>query len=422
MFSLVEKSICSYHYEMKIAFFIENYYKGGLDTFLINLINHWPAQDDDLVIFCNKSHPGISMYLGHIRYKKMKLYSHSFAHFSNDFRNNRSFPKRILQWLIKSISILMNFLSCYRRFKHMRLDRLMVVNGGYPAGLTCRAAMIAWRLAGRNPLAIHNFHNDPMPSQKFDFLSMLIDYWVATSASCFVTVSKNCAQSMSIRKIISKHAKITYIHNGVEDIRLKSSGASSKRSDQTVRCVMLGTFEERKGHRYLLEAFHKALLLYPDMQLDIYGFGFPEERMSIEQVISLLELEASVCVHHFESNVVNIYDRADIVLISSQCYESFGLVAAESMAMGLPVVSTSVGGLPEVIQNEVTGFCHDKDDVSDFAASIVKLAKSKELRNQMGGAGRRRYELMFSAQRMAREYYSLIVHDRTTFSSNCAKQ
>ena len=44
---------------MKICFFTENYYKGGLDTFLINLINAWPDTNDQLTVVCNDSHPGL---------------------------------------------------------------------------------------------------------------------------------------------------------------------------------------------------------------------------------------------------------------------------------------------------------------------------------------------------------------------------
>ena len=45
---------------MKICFFTEIYYKGGLDTFLINLFNAWPNKKDNLTLFCNESHPGIT--------------------------------------------------------------------------------------------------------------------------------------------------------------------------------------------------------------------------------------------------------------------------------------------------------------------------------------------------------------------------
>ncbi len=47
---------------MKIVFFIENNYKGGLDTFIISLINNWPDKDDEFTLICNRSHPGIESY------------------------------------------------------------------------------------------------------------------------------------------------------------------------------------------------------------------------------------------------------------------------------------------------------------------------------------------------------------------------
>ena len=45
---------------MNICILTENYYRGGLDTFIINLINNWPNQNDEFTIICNKSHPGLN--------------------------------------------------------------------------------------------------------------------------------------------------------------------------------------------------------------------------------------------------------------------------------------------------------------------------------------------------------------------------
>ena len=44
---------------MKIGFFLQNIKKGGLDTFVIQLIKHWPYKEDQITLYCNKSHPGL---------------------------------------------------------------------------------------------------------------------------------------------------------------------------------------------------------------------------------------------------------------------------------------------------------------------------------------------------------------------------
>ena len=54
---------------MRIALFTENSYKGGLDTYIITLINNWPNSNDEFVLICNKSHPGIDRYESEINPK-----------------------------------------------------------------------------------------------------------------------------------------------------------------------------------------------------------------------------------------------------------------------------------------------------------------------------------------------------------------
>ena len=61
---------------MKVCIFTENHYKGGLDTFIINLVNSWPFFDDDMTFFCNADHPGLSTIKSNLKDKiKINLIS-----------------------------------------------------------------------------------------------------------------------------------------------------------------------------------------------------------------------------------------------------------------------------------------------------------------------------------------------------------
>ena len=69
---------------------------------------------------------------------------------------------------------------------------------------------------------------------------------------------------------------------------------------------------------------------------------------------------------------MDVLSQADVFLLPSAT-ESFGLAALEAMACEVPVVASRVGGMPEVIDDGVTGFLHAPDDVDGMAASIVRL-------------------------------------------------
>lgn len=96
----------------------------------------------------------------------------------------------------------------------------------------------------------------------------------------------------------------------------------------------------------------------------------------------------------------------DIVVVPSLS-EGFGLVAAEAMALGKPVIASRVGGLPEVVEDRITGVLVPPDDSAALALAIDELIDDPEGRAAMGVAGRERVETEFTAQRMSSAYVGL---------------
>jgi L-malate glycosyltransferase len=86
-----------------------------------------------------------------------------------------------------------------------------------------------------------------------------------------------------------------------------------------------------------------------------------------------------------QDQIVPLLSAADVFLLPS-AQESFGLAALEAMACEVPVVTSRVGGLPEVIEDGVTGFMHPLEDLDGMAASIVRLLTDDDLRRRMGKA------------------------------------
>lgn len=101
--------------------------------------------------------------------------------------------------------------------------------------------------------------------------------------------------------------------------------------------------------------------------------------------------------------VAELLSCADLLLLPSET-ESFGLTALEAMACGAPVIATNAGGLPEVVEDGVSGRLFDVGDVPGMAAAGVELLADETLRSRFAEAGRRIARERFSAEAVVPRY------------------
>ena len=131
----------------------------------------------------------------------------------------------------------------------------------------------------------------------------------------------------------------------------------------------------------------------------------------------LLDAEPECSKVHFAGameNAAALIEAFDIFVVPSR-WEGFGRVAVEAMLAGVPVISSDVGGLPEVVGD--AGLLVDVDDVDGLAEAIGRLAGSGDLRTALGERGRRRAEKLFDNERMVKEVGAVY---RTVLSSRVA--
>ncbi|MDD4354135.1 MAG: glycosyltransferase family 4 protein, partial [Candidatus Nanoarchaeia archaeon] len=95
----------------------------------------------------------------------------------------------------------------------------------------------------------------------------------------------------------------------------------------------------------------------------------------------------------------NVYNGCDIFVMASQM-ESFGLAYAEAMACGIPVIGTSVGGIPEIINNNVNGFLIEPKNSVELAKKIQTLLKNPDMREEMGREGVKKIKHAFRLRKM----------------------
>jgi glycosyltransferase involved in cell wall biosynthesis len=98
----------------------------------------------------------------------------------------------------------------------------------------------------------------------------------------------------------------------------------------------------------------------------------------------------------YVARVEDIYCTSDVIVMPSRWQEPLGLISLEAGACRKPVVATRVGGIPEAVQDGVTGFLVEAGDVGGLVERVALLVGDPALRRSMGEAGRRRIEDEFT--------------------------
>jgi spore coat protein SA len=187
------------------------------------------------------------------------------------------------------------------------------------------------------------------------------------------------------------------------------------------RVVYIGRVSPEKGLHVLLDAFARVLDSHPEATLEIIGgefippidyiIGMSKDPMvkglvrfydgsylaSLRsQIKGKLVGRVSFHGHVPRSEMIERLRQADLFVQPSLASEMFGMATAEAMAAGIPVVATSICGLPEVLADGETGILVPPNDPIATAAAMMRLLSDRALADQMGVAGRARVERMFS--------------------------
>ena len=205
--------------------------------------------------------------------------------------------------------------------------------------------------------------------------------------------------------------RIVRIYNGIDSTYFKSQllGFTSEdrehfRKEQfsatptDIVILNVATLHERKGQEDLIEAF--AIERVKNRRLVLVGDG--PARKKLEKLVNSKNLEDSVRFLGQRNDIPKLMRSADIFVLPSR-REAFGLVVLEAAACELPIIATSVGGVPEIITDGESGILVNQSDPKSIADAIKKMANDEGLRQRLA---RNAYEMVvtrFSTQKMAEE-------------------
>jgi glycosyltransferase involved in cell wall biosynthesis len=214
--------------------------------------------------------------------------------------------------------------------------------------------------------------------------------------SAFIGVSKFICDSLPVLGVSPEKVKLVY--NGVV---LEGSNTNETTGDDMVVGIV-GQIGPWKGHEVLLRALAAVGSLR--WKLHVIGEGpepfvtFLKDLSAELGISSRIEFKGSV------AGLENIYRGLNIVCVPSTSPESFGLAAVEPGFFGIPVICTSVGALPEVVQHKVTGLVVPPGDVVALSASLQLLILEREVRSSLGAAAIIRVSELFRMDNTAKAF------------------
>ncbi|MFB3068191.1 MAG: glycosyltransferase family 4 protein [Acidobacteriota bacterium] len=266
------------------------------------------------------------------------------------------------------------------------------------------------RLAARKnhvPVVIHTVHGFPFhEAEKWVLRHLFIALERIAAGWCdqMIAVSQPMVE-WAQREKIAPPEKFVKIYSGIEVERFRDQAPRPELKRQfgiEAEELVIGIVSklwEGKGHEHLIDAMARLLESGYRVKLLIVGDGYLEEKL--REKVKSLGIEKAVVFTGFWSNVPEMTAILDVSVLPS-FYEGMGRVVLEAMAAGKPVVASRVGGLTELVEDQVSGYLIPPGDVNALVKRLKTLITDPDLRQKMGQEGAHRIRPEHSAETMVK--------------------
>ncbi len=240
-------------------------------------------------------------------------------------------------------------------------------------------------------------------------LNERLDRWAMRRMAAVVSVSH--AQAVKVARAGVPADRNVTIHNSVDPHRLAARNHEARETllrffPKAPDTIVLagGRLSPEKGFDILIDATARVAPQHPRVGFLVFGDG--PLRTALQSRIEGHHLQDQFVLGGFQSKLDQLLASADMLVLSSHT-EGLPVVVLEAMAAGLPIVATRVGGIPEVIEDDVHGRLVNPGDAVDLAAGLQKMLSSPEASQRLGCAARTRAQGHFTFAQQSRKYRDL---------------
>ena len=390
---------------MKIVIYYEQIGYGGVDTQLAHLVNSWPSNDDHFTIVSNPDNEGLV-------FLKQLLCNPEVSIRTLDGVFERTVDgASILVRVLAYLKIQLRFVRAFKKLlKEISPDIMLSNNGGYPGGITNWWAAIIGkqreRMRNSTFLLVHHAPTSKM-SYLFAVYAGLLVRWVQYLGVPSITVSQ---ASKSMLEAYTPLKKLHVIYNGVELKECISDPYDFKSewsiTEEKFLIGIIGPLDPHKGHATMLEVFRHSSYLQKKALLVIVGTGKEQLVAELKNRVCSYGLEAAIIFTGFlPGDSQRIIAGLDLLVMPTIDFEGFGYSFVEAMSVGIPVIASHVGAIPEIIENDVSGFLLEPNNVQGWCSRLEHLMDNEDERKRIGIGGQKKIEDEFSAKKMSQSYF-----------------
>ncbi len=210
-------------------------------------------------------------------------------------------------------------------------------------------------------------------------------------------------RQLAKRWFLHNYNRIVTVHNGIVD---KTFNSNIAREDfLPLKLVSVARFSHQKNNMELIRAVEQINKLYSgSLQLNMVGDG--PLLSEAQAYVTSHKLENDVHFLGSRTDVDDILNKNDIFCLISN-YEGLPISIIEAMRAGMPIIASDVGGVNELVQDEVNGFLIPRGNISELVDKLKYILEHKKLIKSMGEASRKIYEEEYTADRMNQKILSV---------------
>jgi glycosyltransferase involved in cell wall biosynthesis len=373
---------------VRVTYVVPSLEIGGAERQLVKLVNNLDPSSFEVAVVCLGADPALlSELASHVRVRCAGLRG----------AGRHRWLRRWARAILLVPTVVLDLTLRRPEVVHTYLPAAYVV-----ASLAARLLAIPAIVASR--MSLSRIENYPHRTLRLlaDPANRVIDFQVCDSeAARRVVVSTEQVEAGRTR-VIHSGSQLPDLEGPVP---AAPEGWGLRRREQSA--VSLANLTWHKGHEVLMRAVAEVVRRHREFRLVLVGEG--PERGRIEGLVRELGLGGNVVLAGSVGQASRLLGHFQFSVLAS-VQESFPNAVVESMAAGVPVVATRVGGIPELVREGVDGLLVGAGEPGELAASMRRLLEEPGLAERMGWAARERIRESFSIEKMVRETEDLYLN------------